>query len=190
MASTSKARVVARRWVGCDQRTTWSRLGSRSIRSNQRPRGWRAWWCAVVGALWADEHLPLRKQARVLPPAIMQEEVAALVAFEPVLALIELSAELGYTTAPGPYAMSRHASTPMPSPAAVPPQVGLPRLGPTASARSSRFSVSTSSKRPLQCAIGRAKAYEESVYKASRFAPSLLHLRDGEQMRCPFQSAI
>jgi hypothetical protein len=37
--------------------------------------------CAVVGALGADEHLPLRRQARVLPPAIMQEEVAELVAF-------------------------------------------------------------------------------------------------------------
>ena len=32
-------------------------------------------------ALWADEHLPLRKQARVLPPAIMKEKVAELVAF-------------------------------------------------------------------------------------------------------------
>ncbi len=38
-------------------------------------------WCAVVGAFWADEPLPLRKQARGLPPAIMKEEVAELVAF-------------------------------------------------------------------------------------------------------------
>ena len=48
--------------------------------------------------MWADEHLILRKQLRALPPAMLQEEVAEFVAVEPDFALIELSAELGYTT--------------------------------------------------------------------------------------------
>jgi hypothetical protein len=145
------ARTVERRhWPPWPRQKTTQR---RSLRAGEQasPLRWRSipdaprdsvagahlHWCVQTRRARADPHWrerttghqPNRARSLRKPPRMQGIQWQSR----------SIQERITHSTAPGLCVMSRHASTPMLLPAAVPPPVVIPRLGPTASAKSWRF---------------------------------------------------